>query len=281
MNENLLRTLMLNQDNLSAAEQKITNVIMKNPKQFTTYSLTELAKIADVSQGSIINFSNKFAGGGFPTLKLKIAMSQLPSETFFSGVNKSDNLKTVFQKRIENVYNAMEKALNENDENVIQLVADKILNAKKVELYGIYRSAVITNDFFYQLLLLGIPVSVISDALTCATSAYMLNEGSVVFAVSSSGRSKDVLDAVKVAKSRGVYTIGLTSFKNSPLTKLCDTTLFSPFCGYSVSGSDTEARFSQMIIIDTICSYIRSKIDVTGEDYYKLRQILTLHSVDD
>lgn len=281
MSENLLTMLMLNQDDMSVVEQKITSIILDDPKKFATYSLTELSTLAEVSQGSIINFANKFAGGGFPTLKLKVATSPTPNKELFSDVNKTDDLKIVLKKRIESVHKAMQNTANNNDESTLKLVAEKILKAKKVELYGIYRSTVMATDFYYQLFELGIPVSVVSDALTCAASAYMLDKESVVFAISSSGRTKDILDAVKVASSRGAFTIGLTSHKNSPLAKLCDLVLISSSGGYSLSGLDTESRLSQMILTDTICSYLRSQIDETGENYYALRKILTLHSVDD
>ena len=62
---NLISELTVNRDYLSTVERKIADVILKDPKKFITYSISELAGVAGVSQGSINNFSQKLIGSGF------------------------------------------------------------------------------------------------------------------------------------------------------------------------------------------------------------------------
>ena len=50
----------------------------------------------------------------------------------------------------------------------------------------------------------------------------------LLIGISTSGRSANVVNAVKTAKAVGMKTIGMTGEKESPLSNLCDCTLKAP-----------------------------------------------------
>lgn len=283
MNENLLVYLKENIQRLSGAERKIADVILCDPKKFLEYTLAELSLLSVVSQGSIINFSNKFANGGFPILKLKIAACLSGFEKIpFSVAEKTDGAKEVMKKTAQGFMQSLKNTLAVNDEETLERVASRILNANKVQIFGVYRSAVVATDFYYQLLELGIPVSFVSDVLTCAVSAAMLTEQSVAIAISSSGRTADIIDAVKLAKDKGAATVCLTANKNSPLAKLCDDVLLASASGNSLSGNASEICIAQLTLTDSICNYLQNKMDDDGKShYFDMRKILNSHNVKD
>ncbi|MEE1224211.1 MAG: MurR/RpiR family transcriptional regulator [Clostridia bacterium] len=283
MAENIISKLKTNINFLTNVEKKIAALIIENPGEFITYSMHELVKKADVSQGSIINFSKKFVNGGFPELKLKIAsdISKNGVEAF-DIVNSTDSAKEVLRKNIQSCNMAFQFTDEANSEEVLLRVTEKILKAKKVEIYGVFRSAAVASDLYYQLLQLGIPASFVSDILTCSVSAQMLDKNSLVIAVSASGNTKDVVDAVRNAKENNAYVVALTSNINSPLAKMSDDVLIASAGGNSFSSSPTEIRMSQHLLNDTICAYIRSRIDGKNKErYIKLRNILNSHSVEE
>ena len=283
MKQKLLRELKSNLEYMSAAEQKIASTILADPKRFVFYSLGEFAKLSGVSQGSVVNFAVKFCGGGFPALKMEIAAS-IPheSEKPFSIVEENDSLSKIFSKTADNIYDALQNTAVQNDEDTLKAVAELILGAKKIEIYGIFRSAIVATDLCYQLLQLGIPATFISDVLTCAVSASMLGEGNLVIAISSSGQTKDVIDAVRLAKANGALVVAVTAHKNSPLARLSDKVLMASPSGNSLSANSSEIRLSQLALADTLCSYLRKKIDADGNNrYFKMSDILNSHNVKD
>jgi len=283
MKQKLLRELRSSLAYMSNAERRIAEAILQDPKKFTGYSLGSFAVLAQVSQGSIINFANKFCGGGFPQLKMEIAASlSHEDERPFSTVEGSDSLKQILDKTASDIWAGLRNTVVLNNEETIRSVADKMLRAKKIEIYGIYRSATVATDFYYQLLHLGIPAAFVSDVLTCAVSASMLGEGSLVFAISSSGQTQDVIDAVRIAKQNGVSVVAVTSHKNSPLAALADDVLIASPSGNSQSMSATEIRISQLLLVDTLCSYLCNKMDADGRQrYFKMSEILSSHNVKD
>lgn len=282
MPDNILMRLKANLDFLTNTEKKIADIILYDPQKFTSYALAELSSFAGVSQGSIINFSKKYADGGFPALKLSIARSLHTHDTPLSTADFCNSPKEALQRSINSCTQAFELTASLNQNETLKRVADLIFNARKVEIYGIYRSAVIATDLYYQLLPLGIPVSFVSDILTCALSASMLDPGDLVIAVSSSGKTQEIINAVKNAKSRNVPVVSLTSNPESPLGKLSDEILVAAANDSSVSGRLSEIRLSQMILADTLCSYILSMMDDSNRGrYLELSSVLKTYSVED
>lgn len=283
MSRNVLNELATNKKFLTQVEGKIAEVILRSPEDFLSYSLQSLSEETGVSQGSIINFSNKFSGGGFPALKIEVAKSIKEHKgRKFSVVEKQDDAYTVLEKQVDNVKKALSNTVEANSAEVLNCVADEIISASKVEIYGIFRSAVVATDLYYQLIQCGVPSYFVSDVLTCAVSASVLDQEGLIFAVSSSGRTKDVIDAVKIAKERGIKVVCLTANMSSPLARLSDYVLIASASGANVTEEHKEVRTSQLAVIDALCSYVRSKKDENNEQrYYVLSNILNSHSVND
>ena len=282
MEKALLLELKSGIEYMSGVEKKIAETILLDPKKFTTYSMQELSSVAEVSQGSIINFANKFCGGGFPILKMQVALSLGEEKWSFSGVNTGDSVKEILVSRVNSINVALKNTIAINNESSLLSVAEKILKAKRVEIYGISRSAVVATDLYYQLLQMGIHANFVNDVLTCAVSASLLTDDCLVIAISSSGRTKDIIDAVKLAKKNNVSVACITSNRNSPLAKLSDDVLVAGSNSASVSGSWTEVRISQLVLTEALCAYVLNKTDNTGEKYYaNMEEILTSHNVQD
>lgn len=283
MNGCILDELKANSAYFSAVECHIADVILRDPARFTKYSLSELAQDAGVSQGSIVNFSHKFADGGFPTLKLRVAacLSDYRQSTS-EVVEKGDDVFTILHKNNQNIQSALKNTETANSKAALMRAADMILAAKKVEIYGVFRSALVATDFCYQLLQLGIPASFVSDVLTCAVSACMLPRDSLVIAVSYTGQTKDILDAVKLAKANGVPILTLTGNRNSPLAKLSDEVLVAGCSGNSFLGLQSEIRISQLALADAVCTYLQNTMYESGKErFFKMETILDSHSVNE
>ena len=282
MEKKLLHRLRSTLEFMSSAERKIARVILADPERFTKYSLGELARISDVAQGSIINFSKKYCGGGFTDLKLAVAKTIAEEgETPFSTSEGSDSIGAILGNTVTDISLGLENTVALNGELELSRAVDMLLHAKKIEIYGIFRSAVVATDMYYQLIQLGLSANFVSDVLTCAMSASMLDEDSLVVAVSSSGQTQDVIDAVRLAKANGAPILAITAHKESPLARLADVTLIASPSGNSVSTHATEIRASQLAIVDTLCTALRERTEGSDRRYAKMNEILHSHNVKD
>lgn len=280
MDRKLLQELSSDLKFMRGAEKKIAQYILSNTKDFCALSLKAFAQLSGASQGSIVNFSKKRVGGGFPKLKMEVAscvavLERKQRELLGVGEDK----KTVFDV-FENVKEALDNTYAINDQAVISSVVEKILSAKKVEVYGVYRSAVVANDLYLRLVQMGIPTNYVSDVLSCAISASFLDRESLFIAISWSGRTKDVIDAVKIAKDKNVPVICVTGNKNSPLAKLSDDVLVAASSKDGVNVA-TEVRLAQIALTDAICGLVSKRRNNVNLNLEVVEKILNSHNVND
>lgn len=55
-------------------------------------------------------------------------------------------------------------------------------------------------------------------------------EGDVFLGISTSGNSKNILNALKISKKLKIYTLGLTGKNGGEMAKLCDNIIMIPSC---------------------------------------------------
>jgi len=79
-------------------------------------------------------------------------------------------------------------------------------------------------------------------------------KGDVLVAISTSGNSKNVLEAVKFAKAQGIITVGVTGGKGGVLAGLCDIAI--------VAASSKTARIqeSHLVIFHSICELVENTL---------------------
>ncbi|MDR1652568.1 MAG: D-sedoheptulose 7-phosphate isomerase [Prevotellaceae bacterium] len=85
------------------------------------------------------------------------------------------------------------------------------------------------------------------------------NRGDVFIAISTSGRSKNVIEALKVCKEKEIFTVGLTGSRVCQMDELCDIVIKVP------SADTPRIQESHILIGHIICCIVEEKI--FGEQY--------------
>ena len=78
----------------------------------------------------------------------------------------------------------------------------------------------------------------------------LAKDGDVLFAISTSGNSKDVVEAIKEAKKYGVLVIGLVGEDGGEMDGMCDVMLKVP------SKDTPRIQESHILIIHIICDLV-------------------------
>jgi D-sedoheptulose 7-phosphate isomerase len=81
-------------------------------------------------------------------------------------------------------------------------------------------------------------------------------QGDVLIAISTSGQSTNILNALGAARELGLTTVGFTGAKPSPLRQMCDLTLAAP------STSTPLIQQVHLTAAHIICGLVESKIFV-------------------
>lgn len=245
---------------MSAVERRIADVILTDPLQATNMTITHLASRAGVSEGSVVNFSDRVGIHGFSNLKLSLAREMDALSGFsFGSVNARDTPRTALQKVTGNAVDAFQKTCQSLREEDLQVAADLLMAARRIDIYGAGDSALMAQDAYFHLMRIGLPAYAVTDYLTLEIAASQLDGDCVALAISHSGQTKEVIDAMGLAKARGAGTICVTSFPDSGLSKLCDIVLLTRSSEAEQHKEAAVARLAHLLVLDSLCAYISAQ----------------------
>ena len=81
------------------------------------------------------------------------------------------------------------------------------------------------------------------------------NTGDVLLAISTSGNSKNVLNAIKVAKVKGMKVIGLTGKDGGAMAALCDIEIRAPHSKYADRAQEIHIK-----VIHSLIHYVEAEM---------------------
>ena len=74
------------------------------------------------------------------------------------------------------------------------------------------------------------------------------NSGDVLLAISTSGNSKNVLNAIEVAKRKGIKVVGLTGKDGGSMGSLCDVEIRAPYSTYADRAQEIHIKCIHALI---------------------------------
>ena len=263
MNKTMLN-IKTQYDSFSKAEKKVAGFLLQRPNDVLPLYITELAKACNTSEATIVRFSKRLGFEGYQQLKLAIA-----KESKYHQVNESilydDSAIDIFQKVCEDIYCSLEKTKKVIDGDSLERCCSAILSSNNILVCGLGNSASVALDASHKMFRLGLNAHAYTDNHMQAIAASHTDENSVIIGISHSGHSRDIIQALEVAKQNGATTIAITSFEKSPIDKASDIILrtVSDETNYRILG--LSSRIAQLAIIDTIYSCLVCRLQNSNE----------------
>ncbi len=240
-------------DNLKNAEKKAVDYLLDHPDTITSLTVSEFAEKAGCSEATIVRFSKRLGYEGYPELKKDfIAFANSGNPVEYNGILAEDTPIDIMQKVFESSISALQDTLNIiNEDNFIQAV-NFVSTAEKIVFTGLGDAGVVAMEG-YQKFLRGGKLSFYSpDQDINLINASQLGKSDILVAISHSGRTKAVIDMVKVAKEKGAAVISITNFPVSVLTKKSDIVLQTAVFTKSVSGEVISKRLTALCIVESL-----------------------------
>ena len=206
---------------LSPAERLVAAAVQQDYEAATRLTIAELAEKAGVSQPSVTRFCRSVGCASFGDFKIRLATTLTVAAAYLKTDRVfSDDIGQLAQSVMMRAANAVRAALDQLDTTALGKAIDAVAGSRRVDIYGQGGgSAAMAEDAKLRLFRLGIPVAAYVDGHQQRMSAATLQPGDAVLAISNSGSSRTVVDAVKIATSFGATAIVLTR----PGTPLAET----------------------------------------------------------
>lgn len=239
---------------LGTAEKKIADWILKNPGKIISLSIVELAEQCKCSEATIVRFSRKIGLEGYQDLKISLASES--NTTVSTTISAQDSAITMFDKVCNEIYCSLELTKKALDPDRLAAAASAICSASKIVVFGLGNSASVALDASHKFIRAGLNALAYSDNHMQMIAASHLSDSDAVIAVSHSGSSKDIVDALKIAKEHGAKTIAITNIGKSPIDKYADLVLHTSSSETAYSILALNSRIAQLAIVDTLYYYV-------------------------
>lgn len=235
----LLSQVKAIREQLRPSERKLADYIVDAPREVLDLSMTEVAQRAGVSQPTIARFCHALGFSGFREFKIRLAQAvaaDLPPAVY-RDVRPDEPVPGVAAKVLDRTIGALLQVRNNLSADALAEAIALLSHARRIEFYGAGGSGIAAQDMQHKFFRLGMPSVAYADPHTFLMSAALLGAGDVVVAISNTGRTRDIVDAVRTALDHGAKVIAITH-GTSPLARLAtvglhanvdeDTDIFSP-----------------------------------------------------
>ncbi|GGE76669.1 glucokinase [Massilia psychrophila] len=238
------------QHELSPAEQRVATLVLEHPRKVLGEPIAEIARLAEVSQPTVIRFCRSLGFLGLADFKLKFASSLTGTiPVRHSQVRISDSTHELSAKVIDNTVSAILKFRDQLDVASIDRAIALLRKANRVEFYAMGNSRVVALDGQHKFFRFRIPTSSYGDSHLFTLAAALLQQGDVVIAISSSGELPELLAAVDTARAAGADVIAITGSK-SALAKKASICLAVDHSEDSTTFLSMISRILQLLLID-------------------------------
>ncbi len=269
-------------ESLSASEMKLAKFTLSSPNAVRDLSSQELANVVGVSQSAVVKFAQKLGYKGYPAFKLGVIdalSSDQPNTNLTGKITLKDDISQIAEKLLSSKHSVLNETRRLNGEEAIEQAVDLIKSAKRILICGLGGSALVGKDFSYKLQKLGLYAVEEPDCHVQLAFASTMGKDDLVFAISESGNTREIVNVVKQASQNRSKVITITRYGHTPISAMADVKLYSVAEEESTRLSSILARTAQEFIIDVLFIAItqssrqgRSLLEKTREVVSDFRQ---------
>lgn len=237
---------------LRKSERKVAEYVLNHQQDVIHMRVIDLAKNAEVSEPTVIRFCRAIGCNGFQEFKLTLAQ-QLASSPSFGQIavtdtdSTADFSKKVFDSTIDSLLNIRDSL----DMDILQRAINAIAASHRVEFFGFGASGAVAADAHHKFFRLQLATAAHSDHHFQNMSASSMKDGDVVVAISHSGRTKALLDSIRLVQEAGGIVISICP-SHTPIADIAnisitvnveeDIEIYTPLC----------SRIAHLVVIDVL-----------------------------
>lgn len=277
---NLFQTIHAQRDRLRKSERKVADYVLAHADQVIHMRIVDLAQEARVSEPTVVRFCRAIDCSGFQNFKLELArhLANNPPVGPFN-LDEKDSAREYTFKVFDALRDTLLRVREAIDVAAIEAAVNELGKARRVEFYGFGASSAVAIDAQHKFFRLQISSAAYSDPHIQAMSALSLGAADVVVAISQSGRTRALLEAMTLAQQAGARVIGLAP-SGTPVALQSDIPIFIDVEEESENYTPLPSRIAHMAVIDILAVGVaRTKGPAITEHLRKLnRELLSLRS---
>ena len=279
MAETVFETISRAYYDLTAAEKKTADYVMKHHDETQYMSIAELADASGVAEATVSRFCRRLGYKGYNAFKLAIAnaaaVGRHGGDQLSGQILEDDSLEDMSRKLYSADLAAMAQTLECLDAERIGAAVDCLDKAGQVLCMGQGGSMVMAAEAAHLFSTVSGKFFPVSDSHSQVIAAANMDENDALLFFSYSGATREMSETLNVARSRGARVILITRFPRSPGAALADVVLC---CGSNESPlqlSSVPAKIAQLFLMDVLFSaFCRRDMEHSRESRARVAEAL-------
>lgn len=234
-----------NYEKFTTVEKNIADFFIHNDKR-QDFSGKKLAQKLFVSEASLSRFAQKCGFRGYREFIYQY------SENF---VEKQEDMADNVSQVLSTYQELLNKTYSLVDENQLKRVVDYLNTSEKVFVCGKGSSGLAANEMELRFMRIGVNIDSIIDSDQMKMRAVFQNENNLVFGVSISGETQEVLYFLKEAHKKNANTVLITSQIRDSYQEYCSEVVLIPSLRHLNHGNVISPQFPISIMVDIMYSH--------------------------
>jgi len=252
----LLERLSRQSERLRPSELKVARAVLADPAAAVRVNMAALAATAGVSEPTVMRFCNGLGFDGFQSFRFALAEAlAIGIPITHSAISVNDSVAEMATKIFDHTLSSLDRTRRALDTDAVTDAVDALLEASQVVLVGLGASGIIAQDALQQAVLLGVPCAAPIDLHQQFMSASMMQSGSVLVAISHTGRSRSILEITARAKRNGATVVGVVGGP-SPLLDLADIGIVLRTFEDTNHYTPTVSRLAGLVLVDVLATAV-------------------------
>ena len=270
---NILATTQFLLPSLTPAEKKVAEFVLKAPHETAGMSLQKMAKRCGCGEATVVRLCRTVGVSGYAQF-IRLLSEQLRNppakdemDEITSGRSMGEVVESVFKLNILNLRKTLEVAAIEEYDHA----CEAIVNAGKICFFAVGDAMLPCSYASLRLKRIGYDCYADSDADVQIVNACNMKKKDVAIAISHSGRTKQVVEAMRIAKERGAVTICITKAGKSELTRYSDIVLYNVTTDTTVDKEVIARRVAEQAMLDAIYMGVLQRMEINS--FEKLQEV--------
>ncbi|MBQ9940913.1 MAG: MurR/RpiR family transcriptional regulator [Clostridia bacterium] len=263
-------------DSSNTAQSTLARYFINNLSLVNSMTIDTIAENTNTSYSTVCRFFKGIGFSGFKEFK-KTVLSELDkaasennifSEDFLS-FSEFDSVETIGKRIRDFTIDVIDNGYKSISKDKIKHIHECFNKAEHIHFFGLGTSSVSAQYAYIKFFRLKSGCSFSSDIVVSKMTASLLRKNDILFLFSSSGRTKPIIEAAKLAKEQGAKIITISDFGNSPLHNVSHINICTTIRDINkYLDSDFPLIQSQIVIIDILHKYIFLKSKSKAEENF-------------
>lgn len=272
MTSAILQGIRGRRDDLQPVLRRIADVILADPVAAGRLTIDQLADAAACAQSSVVNFARELDFSGYRDFRSALveetvrAAAHEGEHAVPGDIDPTDPLATNVARIAAADSRAVRDTVRLLDLEGLEAAAAALSSSRRIILTGMGASGLAATDLQYKLTRLGFSAQALTSAHDALPAVTALREQDCLVAISDSGRTTDVLDALEIAVRGGARTLAITGSPASPLARRSQYVLLTASREPSFRAGATSSRIAQLTIADCLLIAISTTMPDAGTE---------------